>query len=128
MSDAPYEDRDPVDNLQDYIADRFATSSDVDELTQANRRLEQSEADLQRQLAALERQINDLEQERQGPNPRPDIDRLIEEARLNLERMHLRQGAERAIPPGAQVDLAATPPTDEARERLTDRLDDQSGS
>lgn len=106
---------DGVENLQDYVAERLNYASNTDELAEDNRTLEQELADLEA-----------LQRERGQADARPNIDALIDEAQLRVERMKLRQGAEREVGSGSQVDFEQLPPQDEARQRITNRLDDNT--
>jgi hypothetical protein len=104
---------DGMENLQDYVNERMTYASDSDEYAEANRTLEQELADLQA-----------LRSERGQAHARPNLDALIDEAQLRVERMQLRQGAERAVGSGSQVDFEQVPPQDEARRNMSKRLDD----
>lgn len=116
MSGGPYREDDAVDNWGEYIEERLTTGTQADRLEEQSRTLEQEMAELEA-----------LRQERSGPQPRADIDALIEQAELRIERMKLRQGAERAVTPGSQVDLEQTPPEAEARAQVTSQIDRQTG-
>jgi hypothetical protein len=116
MSGGQYREDDAVDNWGEYIEERLTTGTQADRLEEQSRTLEQEMAELEA-----------LRQERSGPQPRADIDALIEQAELRIERMKLRQGAERAVTPGSQVDLEQTPPEAEARAQVTDQIDRQTG-
>ncbi len=116
MSGGPYREDKAVDNWGKYIEERLTTGTQADQLEDQTRALEQATADLEA-----------LRQERSGPQPRADIDALIEQAELRIERMKLRQGAERAATPGSQVDLDQTPPEAEARANVTAQIDRQTG-
>jgi hypothetical protein len=104
-----------MDNLEDYVNERLTYASDSDEYAEANRTLEQELADLQA-----------LNAERGQPQARPNIDALIDEAQLRVDRMQLRQGAERAVGSGSQVDFDQLPPQDEARQNVINRLDENA--
>lgn len=104
---------DGVENLQDYVNERLTYASDSDEYAEANRTLEQELADLE-----------GLRSERGQTHARPDIDALIDEAQLRVEGMELRQGAEREVGSGSQVDFNQLPPQDEARTNITNRINE----
>lgn len=102
---------DGMENLQDYVNERLTYASDSDEYAEANRTLEQELVDLE-----------NLRAEQGRPDSRTDIDALINEAQLRVERMQLRQGAERSAG-GSQVDFDQLPPQDEARQNVINRMD-----
>ena len=104
-----------LDNLGDYVNERMTYASDSDEYAEANRTLEQELTDLQA-----------LHDERGRSDSRPNIDALIDEAQLRVNRMQLRQGAERAVGDGSQVDFDQLPPQDEARQNVTNRIDENA--
>lgn len=107
---------DGMENLQDYVEERLTYGSDSDEYADANR-------ELQRQMADLKA----LQQEREGSAARPNIDALIEEAQLDLQRARL-SGTERAVGGGDMPsDPRVLPPQNEARNRINSDLNDQSG-
>ena len=97
-----------LENLEDYIEERATYASDSDELAEANRTLEQELADLQ-----------NLHQERSQANARPNVDALINEAQLRVDRMRQGQGAGAlATDAGSTVDFDKLPPDAEARSRV----------
>jgi len=106
---------DGMDNLQDYVNERLTYASDSDEYAEANRTLEQELADLEA-----------LRNQRGGTDAHPDMDRLITEAELRVERMRLRQGAQREVGSGTPVDFDQLPPEGEARQRITNRMNENS--
>ena len=106
---------DGVENLQDYVNERLTYASDSDEYAEANRTLEQELADLKA-----------LHAERGRTDARTDIDALINESQLRVDRMQLRQGAQREVGSGSQVDFDQLPPQDEARANITNRIDENT--
>lgn len=97
-----------IPNLQAYVADSLTHASDSDELAEENRTLEQELADLQA-----------LHLERTQPDARPDVDALIAEAQLRVDRMSTTPNAgtlESDASSGA--DYRKAPPEAEARSRI----------
>lgn len=107
---------DGIENLQDYVEERMTYASDSDEYAEANRTLEQELADLQT-----------LNQERGQPQARPNIDALIDEAQLRVDRMRQRSVGQLETGSGTQVDPDQLPPDAAARQSVVDRLSDQTG-
>lgn len=103
---------DGLDNLGDYVNERLTHASDSDEYAAANRTLEQELADLEA-----------LRSERGRADARTDIDALIKEAELRVERMEFRQGAQLEVGSNSQVDTDQLPPDAEARQNVTRRMD-----
>jgi hypothetical protein len=116
MTGGPYREQDATENWQEYIEDRLTTGTQADRLEEQTRTLDQEMADLEA-----------LQQERAGAGPRADIDALIEQAQLRIERMRLRQGAEQAAMPATEIDVSQTPPEAEARANVTRQIGDQTG-
>ncbi len=109
---------DGMENLQDYVEERLTYGTDSDEFAEANRTLEQELADLQA-----------LQQERGQSSPRPDIEALIQEAQLRVDRMSTRPDADNLdATSGSQVDVEKLPPDAEARARITRTLGGHDGS
>lgn len=106
---------DGMENLQDYVQERLTYASDSDEYAEANQRLQQQLADLEA-----------LQQERGRPEARPDIDALINEAQLNVDRLR-GNAAGIETGSGSQVDFDKLPPDAAARDSLTDRLNNNTG-
>ena len=99
-----------MENLENYVESTLTNASDSDELAADNRTLEQHLADLQA-----------LHLERSQPTARPDIDALIEQAQLQVDRMSTRPSAgalESDTSSGA--DYTKLPPDAEARSRVAD--------
>lgn len=103
---------DGVENLQDYVEERLTYGTDSDEFADANRTLEQELADLQA-----------LQQERGRSDARPNIDALMKEAQLRVDRMSTRPDAnDLEATSGSQVDFDKLPPDAEARSRVNDTV------
>ncbi|HEX6289929.1 MAG TPA: hypothetical protein VFZ66_12105 [Herpetosiphonaceae bacterium] len=103
------------ENLQDYVEERLTYASDTDDLAAANRTLEQELADLKA-----------LQQERGRADARTNIDALIKEAELRVQRMEFRQGSELERGSGSQVDFDQLPPDAAARKSITNRMDENT--
>jgi len=109
---------DGMDNLQDYVEERLTSGTDSDEFAEANRTLQQELADLQT-----------LQQERGQATARPDIDALIQEAQLRVDRMSMRPDqANLEATSGSVVDIDKLPPDAEARSNVARRLGGNDGS
>jgi len=104
-----------MDNLGDYVNERLTHASDSDEFAAANRTLEQELADLEA-----------LRTERGRTDARTDIDALIKEAELRVQRMEFRQGSQLEVGSGSQVDFDKLPPDAEARRSVTRQIDGNS--
>lgn len=97
-----------LENLQDYVAETATYASDTNELAEENRTLEQELADLQA-----------LHQERTLPSARPNVDALIQEAQLRVDRLNTRPSAETLeSDSGSGADYTKMPPDAEARSRV----------
>jgi len=101
-----------VDNMQDYVNERLNYASSNDELAEANRTLEQEIADL-----------DSLRAERSRADARENIEALIKEAELRVQRMEFRQGSQLEVGSSTQVDPEQLPPDAEARQNVTRRMD-----
>lgn len=108
---------DGMDNLQDYVEERLTYGTDSDEFAEANRTLQQELADLQT-----------LQQERGQQNARPNIDALIQEAQLRVDRMSMQpdRGNLEATS-GSVVDIDKLPPDAEARSNVARKLGGNDG-
>ncbi len=108
---------DGMDNLQDYVEERLTYGTDSDEFAAANWTLEQELADLQT-----------LQQERGQAHARPDIEALIQEAQLRVDRMSMRPDRDdMQATSGSVVDIDKLPPEAEARSRVARRLGANDG-
>jgi hypothetical protein len=103
-----------IENLQDYVEERLTYAGDTDEYAAADRTLEQELADLQA-----------LHQERGSSSARPNLDALIDEAQLRVDR--LRGGAVQERASGGQADPDLLPPESEARQNEVARMNNQNG-
>jgi len=109
---------DGVDNLQNYVENRLVEGTSAEALAEGNRSLQQEMADLQA-----------LQQERGQPNARPDIDALIQEAQLRVDRMSVRPDPSKLESgSGSAVDFDKLPPSDEARRRVVHDLGSETGT
>jgi hypothetical protein len=105
-----------AENIQDYVNERLNYASSNDDLAAANRTLEQELADLEA-----------LRGEQGRHDARTNIDALIKEAELRVERMQFRPGSEQLeVGSGSQVDFDQLPPDAEARQNVSNRLDDNA--
>lgn len=107
---------DGIENLQDYVEERLTYASDSNEFADANRTLEQELADLQT-----------LQQERGQTQARPNIDALIDEAQLRVDRMQQRSAGQLETGSGIQADPDQLPPEGEARQNVVGRITGQHG-
>jgi len=109
---------DGVENVQNYIEERLEEGTSTEQLAQGSRTLEHEMADLQA-----------LQHERGQPNPRPDIDALIQEAQLRVDRMSLRPDASQLeATAGSSIDFDKLPPANEARSQVVRELGSESGT
>lgn len=107
---------DGIENMQDYVEERLTYGTDSDEFAEANRTLEQQLADLQT-----------LQQERGQSHARPNIDALIDEAQLSVDRMQQRSAGQLEAGSGTQANPDVLPPEAEARQNVVGRMTDQQG-
>jgi|GEM_PF-5665632 len=103
---------DGIDNLQDYVEERLTYGTDSDEFAAANRTLEQAQADLAT-----------LQQEHGRSDARPDVDALINEAQLEVDRM--QQPSQQVLGGAVQSDSDRLPPEAEARSAVTKRMSNE---
>lgn len=107
---------DGIENLQDYVEERLTYGTDSDEFADANRTLQQQLADLQT-----------LQQERGQTHARPNIDALIDEAQLRVDRMQQRSAGQIETGGGMMSDPDQLPPEGEARQNVVGRISGQQG-
>jgi len=109
---------DGVDNLQDYIEERLEEGTSTERLAEGSRTLQQELADLQA-----------LQQERGQPHARTNIEALIQEAQLRVDRMSLRPDVSQLeATAGSMVDFDKLPPANEARSQVVRELGSESGT
>ena len=99
-----------LEHEQDYIQERLVNASQTDEYAEAARTLE----DERRELDALMAR-------RGATDAEPNLEALINDAQLRVDRMQLRQGGEIGAA-DSPVDLNQQPPEAEARARTSSQM------
>ena len=109
-----------TENMQDYIEGRIEDSTNMPQRARQAEQLEHAEADLQRaQAGELDRATGT------SPQMAPGAEDALEEHLAATE--NVRGGAQSDVANPGAADAGSTAAQREARERMTDRIDDQTG-